>query len=206
MKLKSKELFHELKHHLPLAFLAALIGIIIAFYLKSSLFNFNKLESSFEILHVLHIFASAIVSGGLFYRYKKNIYYSLLVGTISSVFVGSLSDVLFPFIGGLVFNFNISFHFPLIETPLVILSSGLIGSLIGITTGFTRLPHFGHVLVSSLASLFYLLTFTSTITLTFLIISLFITIIAVIIPCCFSDIILPFLFLGEKIKHCNCQE
>jgi hypothetical protein len=205
MSKKSKELLHELRHHLPLAFLAALIGIVIAFYLKFTLFNFNRLENSFEVLHVLHIFASAIVSGGLFYRYKKNVFYSLLVGISSSIFIGSLSDVFFPFVGGLIFNFHTGFHFPLIEIPFVILSSGLIGSLIGISTGFTKLPHFGHVLVSTLASLFYLLTFTSTITLTFLIISFFITIVAVIVPCCFSDIIFPFLFIGEKIKHCRCK-
>jgi len=204
MKLKSKELLHELKHHLPLAFLAALIGIFIAFYLKITLFNFNKLESSFEVLHILHIFASAIVSGGIFYRYKKNIFYSLIIGISSSIFIGSLSDVFFPFFGGSIFNFNTGFHLPFIEMPFVILSSGLIGSLIGISAGFTRLPHFVHVFVSTLASLFYLLTFTSSITLTFLIISFFITVIAVIVPCCFSDIIFPFLFLGEKIKHCNC--
>lgn len=195
---------HELRHHLPFAIVATVVGIVIAFILKYYLGNFSKLENSFEFLHVLHISVSAIVSSGIYYKYRKKIMPSLLIGIISSIVVGSLSDAIFPYLGSIIFNINTTFHFPLLEMPFIIISGALLGSVIGISLGFTKLPHFGHVLVSTFASLFYLLAFTGTITIWVFIGGFVITIFAVLIPCCFSDIIFPFLFMGEKIKHCNC--
>ena len=204
MSLKSKELFHELEHHLPFTALATLMGIILAFYLNLVLFNFTKLETTFDTLHIAHIFMSAIVSSAIFYRYKKKILPSLFVGVASSVIIGNVSDVFFPFLSGAIFGLKTSFHFPLIEMPLIIFSAGILGAIIGISTKFSKVPHFLHVLVSTFASLIYLLTFTPAINFGFLIIAFFTTIFTVIVPCCFSDIIFPFLFMGEKIKHCNC--
>lgn len=199
-----KKFSHELKHHIPFTLGATLLSIALVAVL---FFGFNIIvnESEFEYLHYLHIFASAIVSAGLFYRYKKNITMALFIGILSSVIVGSVSDVIFPFLGGKLFSFAIQFHLPLIETPLLVIGSALLGTIIGIITKITKFPHFVHIFLSIFASLFYMLVFIPAITPLALLISIVIVFVAVLIPCCISDILLPFLFLGKDLKSCHCH-
>ena len=195
-----KEIIHELKHHIPFTLLATLIAVVASLFL----FQINISKTIFEILHPLHIVASAIVTSALFYSYKKNFVYAVFVGVLGAIVVGSLSDVIFPYLGGLIFQFNPIFHFPLIEMPLIILGTAILGGLIGVATGLTKFPHFVHVFLSVFASLFYILAFSSSIGWFYFILAFIVVFISVIIPCCLSDIIFPFLFLGEKIKKCDC--
>lgn len=199
-----KELIHELKHHLPFTALAAIIGIVFVLAIKY-LFNLNFEREAFEILHPLHILASGAVSAGIFYLYRKNKFQAAMVGIISAIIIGTLSDVLFPFFGGMFLGLKPEFHLPILQTPLIILVSALIGSLIGIGTKMTKLPHTMHVFLSVFASLFYLLAFTSGLNFIYLSISIITITLAVIIPCCVSDILLPFFFLGKDIKACGCS-
>jgi hypothetical protein len=202
---KTKELFHELKHHAPFTIVATILAIVIVIILK---FFINKTfdEEAFEILHPLHVIASALVSAGIFYRYKPKIISAILVGIVSAIVIGSLSDIIFPFLGGSIFGLQVKFHLPIIEKPLLILGSAILGSIMGIITKTTKLPHLFHVGLSVFASLFYLLAFSTTQSIIGFIFAIIIVFIAVIIPCCVSDILLPFFFLGKKIKQCNCHE
>jgi len=203
MRFKLKDLIHELKHHAPFTAFATIIAILVILLIQ---YFFNKSISKelFEIFHPLHIVASSIVTAGIFYKYKSKVFYAILVGISGAIIIGSLSDIIFPWIGGNLLTLNTSFHLPLIEKPLIILGSALIGSLIGIYTKITKMPHFTHVFLSVFASLFYLLGFSSGITFFYFVAAFIIVLIAVIIPCCMSDILFPFLFLKEKIKHCDC--
>jgi predicted membrane protein len=197
------DLTHELKHHIPFTALATIIAISIVIFIK----YFSQTQVSndlFNILHPIHIIASAIVTTAIFYKYKKNYPQAILVGILGAIIMGSLSDIIFPWLGGNILGLSTEFHLPLIEETSVILVSALIGSLLGLATKFTRMPHFFHVFLSVFASLFYLLAFSNSFNTLYFIGAFFITFIAVIIPCCISDIIFPFLFLGEKIKKCNC--
>lgn len=201
--MNTKELFHEIEHHIPFTTAATIIAIA-AVALINYYFQINISESAFEILHPAHVVVSAIVTGGIFYRYKQKIVPALLVAVSGSIIVGSLSDIILPWLGANLLGIQTSFHLPLIEIPLIIISASLIGGIIGISTRVTKLPHFLHVGFSVFASLFYLLAFSSQFTATFFILALIIVLIAVVIPCCVSDILYPFFFLGEKIKHCDC--
>ncbi len=202
--MKTKELIHELKHHLPLTasatILALVVVLIIDYYLKQ-----NLSESFFDILHPLHIFASAIVASTIFYKYKPKIINALVVGIVGAILIGSFSDVLLPWAGGNLLGLKTVFHLPLIESPYLILFSALFGGAIGIKTRITKIPHFVHVFLSVFASLFYLIAFSTGMTVFHFFVAFFIVLIAVVIPCCIGDIILPFFFLGKKIKGCNCQ-
>jgi hypothetical protein len=199
--MKTKELFHELKHHLPLTSIAAVLAIIVA----ALFYKTNINESVFYVLHPTHIIFSAIATSAMFHKYKKNFLQAILIGVTGAIVVGSLSDIIFPYLAALIFNFNIQFHLPLIETPILIIAIAIIGSIIGIITHYTKFPHTFHVFLSVFASLFYLLAFTQSFTTINFIISIFIVSITVIIPCCVSDIIFPFLFLNKKIKQCGCH-
>lgn len=201
--MKTKEVLHELKHHLPFTVFATIIAIILVIFLK---YLFQKQISGglFEILHPLHVMASAIVTAGIFYKYKPKVIYTLLIGITGSIILGSLSDIILPWIGGSLLGFGTSFHLLLIEKPVLILLSALIGSSIGISTRITKMPHFIHVFLSVFASLFYLLAFSQIFNTFYFIGAFLIVLIAVIIPCCMSDILFPFFFLKEKIKRCEC--
>ena len=203
MKPRTKEFLHELKHHLPFTAFATLTAILI-FILIQYYYTINISEELFEFFHPIHVIASAIVTAGIFYKRKKNITQALLVGITGAIIIGSLSDVILPYLGGTLLGLQTLFHLPLIEEPGIIISSAIAGSLIGIFTQRTKIPHFVHVYLSVFASFFYLLAFTPVFSTGLFIASFFIVLIAVIIPCCMSDILFPFLFLKEKIKTCNC--
>ncbi len=202
--MKTKEILHELKHHLPFtafAIISAIILVILFQYLFQKQFSKNL----FEIFHPLHVVASSIVTTGIFYKYKPKLISALLIGITGSVILGSLSDIILPWLGGSLLGFGTSFHLLLIEKPILILFSALLGSSIGISTKITKMPHFIHVFLSVFASLFYLLAFSQIFNVFYFVASFFIVLIAVIIPCCISDILFPFFFLGEKIKKCKCK-
>jgi len=202
--MRTKELFHELKHHLPFTASATIIAIILIIFLQY-IFQKKISDGLFEIFHPFHIIVSSIVTAGIFYKYKSELISALLVGLTGSIIMGSLSDIILPWFGGNMLGFGTSFHLPLIEKPVLILSSALIGSSIGISTQITKIPHFIHIFLSVFASLFYLLAFSSIFNLIYFIGTFLIVFISVIIPCCTSDILFPFFFLGEKIKKCKCR-
>jgi glucose-6-phosphate-specific signal transduction histidine kinase len=198
-----KQTLHELKHHTPFTIIATAIAILVVIFVKY-LLNKNPSEVLFEILHPAHIFVSAIATSAMFYKYKKNFFQAILIGISGAILIGSISDVIFPYLGALIFNLEPEFHLPIIEEPLIILSVSLIGTFIGAKTKLTKIPHTSHVFLSVFASLFYLTAFSNLFTILNFTIGFLIVFVSVIIPCCLSDIVFPFLFLGEKIKTCKC--
>jgi predicted membrane protein len=176
MKTRTSEAIHELRHHSPFTILATVMAIILItllYFLKISDFN-SIIQASFYLAHPLHLFVSAIASAAIFYKYKKNFFQAIIVGILGAIVIGSISDILFPYLVGILLNMKLAFHLPIIENPLLILSVAIIGSIVGIKTKLTKVPHLLHVFI------------------------------AVIVPCCLSDILFPFFFLGKKIKHCDC--
>ena len=201
---KIKDLIHELKHHLPFTLLATSIGIIVVIFFNFIL-NISIGKQAFEILHPLHVIVSALASAGIFYKYKKNFILAIVTGVISAIIVGSVSDVILPFLGAKILFLNPEFHLPILEETLLILGAATVGAIIGIITRATKISHTLHVFLSVFASLFYLTAFTNGIGIIHLLISIIIVSIAVVVPCCVSDILFPFFFLGKKIKTCECN-
>jgi len=193
-------LLHELKEHIPFTALASVISIVLVF-LIIKINIIPSLASVFYIFHPIHLFFSAMVSTALFYKYKKNIPFSILIGVFISVVIGSVSDVFFPYLGSSLFQIPISFHLPAIENSLVIFSSAIFGSLLGIAIKKTKFPHFLHVFISIFASLFYIFAYSSDWNLLNLFFILVITTISVVIPCCLGDIILPILLQKKEVSH-----
>ena len=132
MKLNIKTIFSELKRHLPFTLVATLIAIVfvlILYQITSSKITLG-ITSLFYIIHPLHLFISAIVSAAIFYKYKNNFIQALLIGITGAIIIGSLSDIILPYLGGILFQLKTSFHFSLFEKPLIILSAVIIGSII----------------------------------------------------------------------------
>lgn len=197
--MKFKNILNELKEHLPFTATATAIAIILVTFLLIKNNLIVHAASLFYIFHPLHLFFSAIVSAAIFYKYRKNIFLSLITGIGISILVGSISDIIFPYFGSLLFSIPISFHLPIIENPSLILAVALLGSSIGIIAKRTKLPHFIHVFISVFASLLYIFAYSTNFSILTIFLIFIITVLSVVIPCCLSDIVFPIL-CNKKIK------
>lgn len=204
MKLNVDRSMHELKHHLPLTITAVIFSTILVIIFKDNLFN--RAKFIFEYSHFIHLFISSIVPSAMFYKYKKDFSKAIILGIISAILMGSISDVIFPYFAMLLLGIKTEFHLPLFENTLLVLSIVISGSIIGVVSKRTKIPHFMHIFISVFASLFYIVTFTSYPTNYLFIFSSIIVFISVIIPCCLSDIIFPVIFLEKEIKKCKICE
>lgn len=197
MKSKSKYLLKELKTHIPYTAISTIIAIFIVIYIQY-IIKKNISEGVFHSIHFIHIFASAMVTTAIFYKYSKSPRKGILIGITGAIIIGSLSDIFMPYLGGKLLSLNTSFHLPLIEKPILTLSFAVIGGLAGVLTKTSKFPHFIHVFLSVFASLFYFLIYSQAFNIIYFIGAFLIVFISVIIPCCISDIMFPFLFLKKK--------
>ena len=86
-----------------------------------------------------------------------------------------------------------------IETWKVVNAAALIGIIIGYLRPTTKLPHLGHVLLSTWASLFYFTAFGVAHWLPLLPFIFLFLFLAVWLPVCISDIVFPLLFTRERL-------
>jgi hypothetical protein len=179
------------------------MGIILATHLATSIS-----ETIFYTLHPLHIVLSALVTTAMYRRYSKGrLWAAILIGYFGSVGIATLSDAIIPFVEGSTLSIDISFHLPFIETEtfpylnvptwVVINSAAAIGIAIGYWKQTTKIPHSGHVLLSTWASLFYFTAFGTASWVPLLPLIFVFLFLAVWIPCCTSDIVFPLLFIRK---------
>ena len=88
-------------------------------------------------------------------------------------------------------------HIGFIEHWYVVNPLALLGIAIAIWRPTTKLPHWGHVFISTWASLFYLTGYGEAHWLPLLPAIFAVLFLAVWLPCCLSDIVFPLLFVGE---------
>jgi hypothetical protein len=193
-----KRIAHELKEHVPFTALGALTGIIIMVIIVLSNVPSHISQTVFYTLHPLHVLLSALVTTAMYVRYRKpKFWVAILIGWTGSIGIATISDAIIPYLGGSLLHAQMEFHVPFIEKWWInFLALG--GIAIGYWKQTTKIPHFGHVLLSTWASLFYLMAFgvvdnwIPLLPLIFLFLFL-----AVWLPCCLSDIVYPLLFLGK---------
>lgn len=194
MKKLKFEILEELKEHIPFTLAATLVSILImSFLLLKQNFIFYAV-SLFYIAHPLHILFSSFVSSAIFYRYTKKIFPAIIVGAFISLFIGSLSDAIFPYLGSSLFQIPISFHLPALESPILIFGASIMGASLGITIRKTKFPHSLHVFISVFASLLYIFSYSTNFSTLIIFLIFIITSISVIVPCCLSDIVFPMIF------------
>ncbi len=198
---KIDAIFRELKHHLPFTLIASFIaGILVTiFYSNGKIPS----ESLFEIMHPAHVLVSAIATSALYWRYKKSYWKSIFIGITGAIIIGSLSDVIFPFLTGNLFSFQTSFHLPIFEKPVLILGVALLGAILGMYSNLFKLSHMLHVFLSVFASLFYFLAFSVEMNVGAILLISGLVFIAVYIPCCISDIVFPLLFIKKPCFKCG---
>jgi len=198
---KSDTIWYELRHHLPFTLVVSLLaGILVAL-----VYVFGRVPSVglFEVVHPLHVLVSAAATAGIFVKYKRSFVEAVFVGVVGAILIGSVSDVLLPFLAGNIFSLDTVFHLPLIESPILILGSAVVGSLFGISFGLFKLNHSLHIFLSVFASLFYLLGFSNVVSVWVVLLLSLVVFLVVYIPCCVSDIVFPLLFIKKPCKDCG---
>ncbi|MBT3450806.1 hypothetical protein HN652_05700 [archaeon] len=195
-----KKIFKELNKHYPFTLFGAITGVII-------LVLFYKIPSEisyeiFYILHPIHVVLSALVTASMYkiYAKKVNPFVLIIIGYFGSVGIATLSDSVIPYIGEILLDLpNRGIHIGFIEKWWLINPLAFLGIAIAYFNPTTKFPHAGHVLLSIWASLFHIMiALGTTLNISQAILIFIFLVIAVLIPCCMSDIIFPLLFVKRK--------
>jgi len=195
----------ELRRHAPFTAFGALTGILLLAF-SSSLAAFPS-EEAFHLLHPLHLFLSALVTTAMYRLHRGGWRSALLVGFVGSVAICTLSDIFLPYLGGLALRVPMKLHICLLVHPWLVLPAVLLGIGVGLLHPTTRVPHAGHILVSTYASAYYLLSYASPSRWLPLLPWLFpLLFLAVWLPCCTSDIVFPLLFVKGEASPCSARE
>jgi len=203
-----RRIARELKDHAPFTALGAITGIIIMVIIVFAKVPDGVSRIAFYSLHPLHIVLSAIVTTAMYRRYGSGkIWAAILIGYIGSIGIATLSDAAIPYLGGTLLGVKMEFHIPFIETekmPVIgiakwqlVNSAALAGIILGYLRPTTKIPHYGHVFLSTWASMFYFTAFGTAWWIPLLPFIFLFLFLAVWIPCCTSDIVFPLLF-GRK--------
>jgi hypothetical protein len=204
-----KRIASELKEHAPFTLLGAVVGIVVMVIIDVTNASSSVSEAFFYSLHPLHIVFSALVTTAMFRLNKKGpLWVAVAIGYSGSVGIATLSDIIIPYLGGGVLDIPMEFHLPFLEAEkmpfigipkwIVINGSAVIGIAIACWRPFTRLPHMGHVLLSTWASLFSFTAFGQADWTSVLLPVFFLLFLAVWLPCCVSDIVYPLLWVGKE--------
>jgi hypothetical protein len=192
--------------------MGAIAGIIVMVIIHFANTSTNVSEALFFTFHPLHVVFSALVTTALYRKQKgSRRWLIVIVGYTGSIGIATLSDAIIPYIGGTTMSVSMSFHIPFIETDImpfigipkwiVVNAAAFIGIAVGYFKPNTKLPHMGHVLLSTWASLFGVTAFGVADwipLLPFVFIYLFL---AVWLPCCVSDIVYPLLWVGNSHEN-----
>lgn len=197
----------ELITHFPYAILSLALGMIILSFLSFFAYipgNELVLQLSghmlFHCFHFLHIVFAATGSLITFFRFSKNVPFGIVVSAISSTFFCILSDILMPYVAGQMLGVHMHFHICFISELKNVLPFLFVGILNGLfmskhcsskQTVYSLGSHFAHIFVSSMASLLYVVSHGLTHWYIVMGPLFILLLIAVLVPCTLSDLIVP---------------
>ncbi len=189
---------HELKEHAPFTALGAVSGIAIMVIVVLGNIPSHISQTAFLVAHPGHVLLSALVTTAMYARYQKGkLWAVILIGWTGSIGIATISDAIIPYLSGTLLHAQMEFHVPFIEEWWINFVA-LAGVAIGRWKQTTKIPHFGHVLLSTWASLFYFTAFGVADWLHLLPYVFLFLFLSVWIPCCASDVIYPLLFVRKK--------
>lgn len=202
----------ELAYHFPYAIYAVALTIALCsfFILGSNEVSHRNLDLLFHSFHFMHIVFAATGTLITYFRFSRNMVGALIVGLIVPSIFCILSDVVMPYYGGQMLGLEMDWHICFQSEWHNVLPFLFMGMLNGFVLSrhdvahqemYSVVSHFTHILVSSLASAFYLIahgfdTWYLNIGSFFLFL-----IIVVVVPCTLGDVVVPMFF--ARIKQDN---
>lgn len=207
-------IFIELGHHLPYTIFSVTIGLILVGILSFMAVLLEKESmlpvASQDLFHVFfpaHVLFSTVTTTAMFWKYEKNLLKAIIVGIFGSLFICGVSDIIFPYFGGILLGMNMKLHICILEEPFLVIPFSIVGVLAGlmISKNFeksTEYSHTMHVFVSSAGAILYLVGYGLQDWFHMIGGVFLVTVISVLIPCCTSDIVLP-ISCAKKEGTCN---
>lgn len=206
MKGQSRHILRELQQHLPYTIFSVAVGMMVlgALTVLIEVKEFPQASQNlFHIFHPLHILFSATATTAMFWRHNKKLVKALSIGFIGSLGICGISDIFIPFIAGCLLGVKMELHICIITHPMLILPFVFFGIFMGFVlptvVESTIFSHAAHVLISSMASIFYLVSFGLTNWIPVGGMVFIYMVVAVMLPCCTSDIVLPLLLVKKTI-------
>ena len=204
MRRRIHHLGQELRIHLPYTIFSVSGGMIVL-GLLTFVCNILKVEDVsgashglFHVFHPIHLLFSATASTAMFWRHERKFIKAIVIGFIGAVGICSISDIFIPYVAGFLLGVKMHLHICIIEHPMFILPFVATGIFAGFvvpptTEKSTMFSHAAHVWVSSMASILYLVSFGLSAWIEVAGMVFIYIILAVMIPCCMSDIVFPLL-------------
>ena len=166
----------------------------------------NPFQPLFHLFHPMHMLFSAAATTAMFWRYERRALKAVAVGLVGAIGVCGLSDIVIPHLSLSMLGKSVPWHICVLEHPQMVLSFAAVGVIVGLAAAVgvrhsTFFSHSLHVFSSTMASIFYLigpfgrLGWVDSVGIVFLFI-----IVAVMVPCCLSDIVFP-LLLAKRSKR-----
>jgi len=206
----SHTVYGELMEHFPLAVFSVAFGLALISLIGAQSIgqeaNLKLIKKSAHILfhsfHFMHIVFAATGTVITFMRFSNSVFRAIVVGLICPTIFCMLSDAVLPYLAGCLLGVHMHFHLCFYSELANVLPFLFVGVITGLvmsanakgTSTYAATSHVAHIFVSSLASTFYLVAhgfshWYDHIGLVFL--SL---IVAVVIPCTLSDLVVPMTF------------
>ena len=204
--------------HFPYAAFSVAIGFIVLSLLYFVGLNFTDpkllrrgyhvLFHSFHYLHLVFAVTGTLVT---FFRFSNKMVQGILVSLISPAFFCTISDVALPTLAGNLLGVPMHMHicFFKFHDCMNLLPFMFVGLIAGLalrrhhesSLGFFSLgSHFIHILISSLAALFYMVSYGFDKWAHSMGYLFFLLVIAVVVPCTISDIVVPMYFARRRSK------
>ena len=157
----------------------------------------GRFKPLFHLFHPLHMLFSAAATTAMFWAYDRRVIRAIIVGLIGAIGVCGLSDIFVPHLSLMILGHDIPLHICVIDHPGMVLPFAAIGILLGLCAAIgvsksTFYSHSLHVFVSTMASIFYMVDgYNGLSWINQLGVFFFFVVIAVVFPCCLSDIVFP---------------
>ncbi len=172
----------------------------------------NPFQDLFHLFHPVHMLFSAAATTAMFWRFERRVLKAVIVGLAGAIGVCGLSDIVMPHLSLTLLGKPVAWHICVIENPPMVICFAAVGVLVGLGASrgvrhSTFFSHSLHVFSSTMASIFYLigpfgrLGWVDSIGLVFPFI-----IIAVVVPCCLSDIVFPLLMAKRAREKFRAED
>jgi len=154
-------------------------------------------ELFFHLFHPAHMLFSGAATTAMFCRYEQRPLKAIVIGLIGAIGVCGISDILMPQASLWMLGVPARWHICVWEHPGLVIPFAGVGVLVGVAASggvvkSTIISHSLHVFASTMASIFYMVgpmgmvAWIDRLGQVFLFIVL-----AVMVPCCVSDIVFP---------------
>jgi len=203
----------ELMSHFPYAVFSVALSIVGVALLDYFSFGATSdvvskgADILFHTFHFMHIIFAATGALLMYFRFSKNIVRGIIVGSISTVVFCVLSDVIFPYVAGMLLGVKMDLHICFMSELYNVLPFLLIGVINGWVlaqherikqSSYSLWSHFAHIFVSSAASLLYMVSHGFDHWEQHMGVLFLLLIAAVVVPCTMSDVIVPLFFAKRK--------